>query len=46
MLEGVILFQARVRLPWERLPDQDSFVCNGSDSLHTGAVPKTGTTRS
>ena len=30
MLEGVIPFQARVRLPWERLPEQDSFVCNGS----------------
>ena len=36
ILEGVIPFQARAHLPW-----QDSSVCNWSDSLHTGAVPKT-----
>ena len=39
-LEGVIPFQARVHLPWERLPSRTP-VCGGSDSLHTGAVPKT-----
>ena len=39
-LEGVIPFQARVHLPLERLPGRTP-VCDGSDSLHTGAVPKT-----
>ena len=39
-LEGVIPFQARVHLPWERLPGSTP-VCDGSDPIHTGAVPKT-----
>ena len=39
-LEGAIPFKARVHSPWERLPGRTP-VCGGSDSLHTGAVPKT-----
>ena len=36
----MIPFQARVHLPWERLPGR-THTCGGSDSFHTGAVPKT-----
>ena len=38
-LEGVIPFQVRVHLPWERLPGRTPVY--GGHSLRTGGVPKT-----